>query len=83
MNTISETYDVSIIFGRGNLVNIVLVGGTFVAPTRAAYNRFAYNRVAYNGGPPTNTGVRGRLLHAAVESGVLQLPFQNRYVVYG
>ena len=81
---VNETYDISVVFGKGTLVNIILVGGVLKTSNSTVYNRLTYNKNAvYNAGVPTYTGSRGKLLKVAIESGALQLPFQYRYQVYG
>jgi hypothetical protein len=80
---VSQTYEVRVIFGLGSLVNIIIVGGTLTVLRRAAMNGFAMNTTPLNGTVITYTSSRGRILKAAIESGVLQLPFQYRYGVYG
>lgn len=80
---INQTYDVSVVFGRGNLVNIILVGGPITVERRAIPNGMRLNSVTPNGTVIAYASARGRLLRAAVQTGALQLPFQYRYAVYG
>lgn len=80
---ISETYDIRIVFGIGSLVNIVLLGGTATIPSSGLLNAGLLNTMTLNGGLPVYSNSRGRILRAAIESGVLELPFQFRYAVYG
>lgn len=80
---IDETYDVSVTFGRGNLVNIILVGTPPTIGAAAIPNTFVPNELVPNDEELTYSTDRGRLLRAAIETGALQLPFQYRYAVYG
>jgi len=80
---ISETYDIRIVFGLGSLINIVLLGGTVTIPKAGLLNASLLNTITLNGGLPVYSNSRGRILKAAIESGVLELPFQYRYAVYG
>lgn len=80
---VSETYDVRVIFGAGSLVNIVLLGGTVTVPANAVPNLALPGTVVPNGSLPIYSSSRGAILRAAIESGVLELPYQYRYAVYG
>lgn len=80
---VDETYDVSVTFGRGNLVNILLVGPPPTVGASAVPNDFVPNELVPNDEVLTFSTDRGRLLRAAIETGALQLPFQFRYAVYG
>lgn len=80
---IDETYDVSVKFGAGNLVNIILVGAPPTIGAAAVPNGFVPNELVPNDEDLTYASDRGRLLRAAIETGALQLPFQYRYAVYG
>lgn len=78
---ISTTYDVRVIFGIGTLVNIILVGPLTIRS--AVLNTFALNTMPLNGVLPTYLLDRGATLRAGILAGILQLPFQYRYAVYG
>lgn len=80
---IDETYDVSVTFGAGNLVNIILVGTPPTVGAVAVPNGFVPDELVPNDEALTYSTDRGRLLRAAIETGALQLPFQYRYAVYG
>lgn len=80
---IDNTYLISITFGAGNVVSIRLPGaGTRSLTGGALYNRFRFNTMAYNAirtnftpGSP-NPFPDASVLKQAIDSGVLQLPFQ-------
>lgn len=81
---ISETYNISIVFGIGTLINIVILGGGVVHKPTSVPNTTPLNSWVPNGSnvsflstPPVT------LLRSAIETGALQLPFQYRYQVYG
>lgn len=78
-----ETYDISVTFGAGNLVNILLVGTPPIIGAAAIPDDFVPNELTPNDEEITFAAGRGRLLRAAIETGALQLPFQYRYAVYG
>lgn len=80
---VDETYDVSVTFGAGNLVNIILIGAPPVHGDAAVPNDFVPNELVPDDEVLTYATDRGRLLRAAIETGALQLPFQYRYAVYG
>ncbi len=82
---IDSTDIVSVTFGPG-IISIRIAGGSRKILGGAIYNRFGYNRMAYNAlvtqfisgpTPLKNDGV----LKEAIDSGVLQLPFQYQFVV--
>ena len=80
---INETYDIRVIFGNGSLVNIVLLGGTVTVPINAVPNEGVPGSFVPNGGPPVYSTNRGAILRAGIETGVLELPYEYRYAVYG
>lgn len=80
---IDETYDISVAFGAGNLVNIILIGAPPTLGETSVPNGFVPNELTPNDEVLIYSTDRGRLLRAAIETGALQLPFQYRYAVYG
>lgn len=82
---VDQTYRVSIGFGPGDQVNIRIVSGTVVITSGSIYNRVAHNRGAYNklSGNYTPFPVipEAIILQYAIESGVIDLPFQFTWVV--
>ena len=85
---VDQTYVVSVTFGAGGLVSIRLSGGTRKIIGGAVYNRFAFNTPAalFNGlvtqftAGPSPLPFEG-ILQEAIESGVLQLPFQYTFII--
>lgn len=82
---IDQTYLISVTFGVGNQVNINLSGGSRTITGGALYGEFALNEDYYlqldgsfYGSAPF---LLAPILKEAIESGVLQLPFQFDYVV--
>ncbi len=83
---VDQTYIVSVSFGSGNLVSIKISSGSRKITGGAIYNRFGFNQLPFNSlltvftpGPtplPEET-----IFKEAVESGVLQLPFQYSFIV--
>jgi hypothetical protein len=82
---IDNTYQVSVQFGTGGVVNILILNGQRTVTGGAIYNRFGFNTVAYN-------GLKSRfmnytplalapVLQAGIASGALPLPFQFTYNV--
>lgn len=80
---IQQTYEISVIFGRGRLVQIIILDGTATTGAGAVPNAFMLNSLTPNDPEVDYTGTKGRILKAGIESGVLALPFQFRYQVYG
>ncbi len=85
---IDETYSISVTFGNGNFVSIRLSNGSRQITGGALYNRFAFNSAAalFNGlqtrfvsGP--NPLPNETVLKQALDSGVLQLPFQYQFQI--
>lgn len=83
---IDQTYQVSITFGVGNQVNITLVTGTRRVIGGAMFNAFGLNTMPFNQLKTTFTGVaplpNSAILKEAIDSGVLELPFQFTWVVH-
>lgn len=83
---IDVTYQISISFGIGNQVNIIIYNGLRTVTGGALWGRFGYNRaMAYN-------SIRSKFqqfaplalastFKAAIDAGVLELPFQFTYTV--
>lgn len=82
---IDATYQVSVTFGVGNQVNITLVTGARTITGGAILNRFALNGAAFNALASTFVGTaplpNAAILKEAIDSGVLELPFQHDWVV--
>lgn len=81
---ISQTYQISITFGVGNVVNINIITA-YKYLNRGMYNTFEYNSMAFNDSDSTLVTFT-QLAYAenfksAVLSGALELPFQYTYVV--
>ncbi len=83
---IDQTYIVSVTFGANSVVSIRISVGTRSITGGALYNRFGFNRMAYNAlqtafRPAPDPPAFASVLKEAVESGVLQLPFQFSFSV--
>lgn len=82
---VDQTYPVSVSFGTGNQVNINIGLGVRTVVGGALYNMFRFNTVAFNEldtkFTPSPALPMAVILKAAIESGVLELPFQFTYVV--
>ena len=82
---IDQTYQVSVTFGVGNQVNITLVTGERRVTGGALFNAFAPNTVPFNALETTFEPLaplpNAAILKEAIDSGVLELPFQFTYVV--
>lgn len=83
---VDQTYLISVTFGSGSAVSIRIANGSRIILGGALYNRFGYNAMAYNAlrtqlvtGP--NPLPYQAIFKEAVESGVLQLPFQYTFSV--
>lgn len=82
---VDQTYQISVTFGYPNQVNIRLISGNAVLAKGALFNTFGFNRSAFNAFmvqrfplvPLPNVAI----LKAAIDAGVLELPFQFQYVV--
>lgn len=81
---IDTTYQISVTFGLNRQVNITLVSGKRTVTGGAIFNRFAFNTKAFNQIDTTfqSFGLpNAAILKEALDSGVLQLPFQYDFVV--
>lgn len=82
---IDTTYQVSVSFGLKNQVNINLLQGTRLITGGATFNEFAPDTQPFNatksGFISYNPLPDAAILKAAIEAGVLQLPFQYTFVV--
>lgn len=83
--TTDQTYQVSVTFGTGGQVNINLQGSLRVWTGGAIFGRPALNTFAFNQvktqAVSAVTSPYAPIFKAAVEAGVLQLPFQYTYIV--
>lgn len=83
---IDETYAISVSFGAGGVVSIRLAVGSRIILGGALYNRSGFNSTAFNSlmtrfVPGPNPLPNQQVLKEAIESGVLQLPFQYAFSV--
>ncbi|MFA9204852.1 MAG: hypothetical protein ACEQSH_00190 [Bacteroidia bacterium] len=82
---VDQTYQISISFGVGEQVNIRLLSGIRNVTGGAFYNRNRYNTTRYNQLDTTYVQLtplaNAAIFKAAVDAGVLQLPFQYDWVV--
>ena len=82
---VDQTYQISITFGVNNQVNIRLLNGQRNVTGGAFYNGFALNEMAYNHLVSYFTNytllANAEIFKEAVDSSVLELPFQFDYVV--
>ena len=83
---VDETYVISVTFGPNGAVSIRIANGSRVILGGALYNRFGFNTMTYNGlrtqfVPGPDPLPYQSIFKEAVESGVLQLPFQNTFSV--
>lgn len=82
---VDNTYQISVTFGAGNEVTIRLVAGLREITGGALYGRSAFNTQPFNGLQTVYTQyaplLNGEIFKAAVQSGVLQLPFQYEWTV--
>ncbi len=80
-----QTYQISVTFGLNRQVNIGILSGERIVLGGAFFNGFAFNSVAYDELISTFNQftplVNASIFKEAVDSGVLQLPFQFSYVV--
>ena len=77
---VDQTYIVSVTFGNGQIAIRITVGTRSILGG-ALYNRFGYNRMGYNVllttfNPAADPPPFASVLKEAIESGVLQTPFQ-------
>ena len=78
---VNETYQVSVTFGTNGQVTITIVQGFRTLTGGALFNRFGFNQnVPFNSIRSTFTSItplpNAAILQEAIESGVLELPFQ-------
>jgi hypothetical protein len=80
-----QTYDVSVTFGTGNQININLQTTRRFAQSGAIFNTGAFNTAAFNEVRSTSLALPASpyipIFKAAVEAGVLELPFQFDFIV--
>lgn len=82
---VQQTYQISVTFGPPGQVNIFLTSGTRIVTGGALFNKAMYNTVPYNS--LTSYFIPGvpiflaPIFQAAIEAGVLNLPFQKTFVV--
>jgi hypothetical protein len=84
---VDQTYRISVTFGPGDQANIVIINGVTTVTGGATYNgmgyndaQFPYNDVALEF-TPFSPFAAAQLLKAAIDAGVLELPFQYTWVV--
>lgn len=82
---VDQTYQISISFGEGNQVNIRIISFERTVTGGAMFNRFALNEIPYNSIETVSVALptfpEAAILQAAIDAGVLELPFQFSYVV--
>lgn len=82
---VDQTYQISVTFGVDNQVNIRLVSGFRTITGGALFNRNRLNTMPFNRiisvFTPLGTFAEAPILKAAIDAGVLELPFQFNYVV--
>ena len=83
---VDQTYIISVTFGAEGSVSIRIANGSRIILGGALYNRFGFNAIAYNAlrtqfVPGPNPLPYQAIFKEAVESGVLQLPFQYQFSV--
>lgn len=82
---VDQTYQISVTFGVGNQVNIRIITQIRTFTRTAAFNRFGFNTTPFNGFQTTSVQLppvpNAAILASAIQSGVLELPFQFSYVV--
>ena len=82
---VDQTYQVSVTFGVGNQVNITLLTGVRRLTGGALLNHFIPNTMGFNVArttfEPLTPLPNAEILKEAIDTGVLQLPFQYVYVV--
>ena len=83
---VSQTYQISVTFGIKNQVNINLISGRRTITGGAIFDRFALNTAPFNTirsfFTPITPLPNAAVFKEALDSGVLQLPFQYDYVVH-
>lgn len=82
---IDQTYQISISFGAGNQVNIIILSGVRTVTGGAVLNDFALNTQPFNTVNSTfeqfPSLAMAPIFKSAVDNGVLELPFQFDWVV--
>lgn len=82
---VSQTNQISITFGLDHVVNINIQSHLATLISGAMFNRIGFNKVNFNGFKVTVTNLNpvidASILATAINSGVLQLPFQYTYIV--
>lgn len=82
---IGNTYQVSVTFGPSGQVNIRIINALRVVAGGAIYNAFAFNTQAFDGLQTTVEQfipfAAAPTFQAAVQAGVLELPFQFTWIV--
>lgn len=83
---VDQTYLISVTFGANGSVSIRIANGSRIIIGGALYNRFGLNTTTYNAlrtqfVPGPNPPPFQSVFKEAVESGVLQLPFQYNFSV--
>lgn len=82
---VDQTYRVSISFGVGNQVVIRLINGITTILNSSMFNNFGFNNASFNtlatSFSPLPPFPEAAILQAAINAGVLELPFQFDYVV--
>jgi len=82
---VDQTYRISVTFGTDNQVDINILSGFGSLINGAVYNGFAYNTQRYNGRlthfSPLIPIPLAPVFKAAMDAGVLETPFQFKFVV--
>jgi hypothetical protein len=82
---VGQNYRISVSFGTDNEVTIRIINGLRTIVRGAIFNRFAFNTTAFNylksSFAPYSQPALAPVLKAAVQAGVLQLPFQFTFEV--
>lgn len=82
---VDQTYQVSVIFGADDQVNIRILTGVRRVSGGAFYNRAQYNTKRFNELDTSFMALSplafAAILQAAIDTGVLELPFQYTYIV--
>ena len=82
---IDQTYQVSVTFGVANQIDIQLISGVRRVTGGAIFDRFALNSMPFNAVKSAFTPLtplpNAAIFKEAMDSGVLQLPFQYEYIV--
>jgi hypothetical protein len=81
----SNTYQISVTFGVNGQINIRVLNGVRTVTGGAIFNTFALNQMGFNAVNSTfqqfSPVAESAILKAAIEAGVLELPFQFSAVV--